>query len=125
MENLELFTESVINPEPIRNVVARNVQRYRTMEKMTQAQLAEKTNLSTTYIANIECGKTWISDTTLEALTHALHIAPQLLFTRRGEAIPGKKEEEEKIKIFNKYEKEFGEKLQELFDDLGEVYKHN
>ena len=40
---------------------------------MTQAQLAECTDLSTTYIANIECGKTWISDTTLEKISKALH----------------------------------------------------
>lgn len=38
---------------------------------MTQAQLAEMTELSNTYIANIECGKTWISDKTLERLAAA------------------------------------------------------
>lgn len=64
----------------VRSIVASNVKRIRTQRGMTQAQLAELTELSNTYIANIECGKTWISDTTLERLARALNVEFHVLF---------------------------------------------
>lgn len=56
----------------VRDIVASNIKRLRKERGITQAQLAEMTDLSNTYIANIECGKTWISDKTLERLAAAL-----------------------------------------------------
>ena len=64
----------------IRNIVAQNIKRIRKEQNMTQAQLAEYTDLSNTYIANIECGKTWISDTTLEKIAAALNTDFYLFF---------------------------------------------
>ena len=77
----------------VRSIVASNLKRIRTQRGMTQAQLAELTELSNTYIANIECGKTWISDTTLEKLSQALGVEFHVLFyedaERRGkQALP-------------------------------------
>src|SRR5574344_2836100 len=56
----------------VRDIIATNLKKIRKEQNLTQAQLAELTDLSNTYIANIECGKTWISDTTLEKLSIAL-----------------------------------------------------
>ena len=58
----------------IRRVIAKNVKKYRKLNNMTQEVLAETAEVSNTYIANIECGQTWISDKTLEKIASALHI---------------------------------------------------
>lgn len=55
--------------ECIRQTVARNVKRYRKERGLTQERLAELEDISNTYIANIECGKTWVSDKTLEKIS--------------------------------------------------------
>ena len=64
----------------IRHIVAANVKKYRKLSNMTQDKLAEKADISTTYVANIECGKTWISDKTLEKISKSLHIETYQLF---------------------------------------------
>lgn len=64
----------------IRNVIAQNVKKYRKLNNLTQEALAEAANISNTYIANIECGQTWISDKTLEKIAYALHTEIYLLF---------------------------------------------
>ena len=70
-----------MNGKPhIRNVIARNVKKYRKLIQLTQENLAELADVSNTYIANIECGQTWISDKTLEKIAAALHIEEYLLF---------------------------------------------
>ena len=64
----------------VRNIIAKNVRKYRKLNNMTQEVLAETAEVSNTYIANIECGQTWISDKTLEKIASALHIEVYLLF---------------------------------------------
>lgn len=65
----------------VRDIVAANIRRLRKERGMTQAQLTEMTDLSNTYIANIECGKTWISDRTLERLSDALEAEFHVFFS--------------------------------------------
>ena len=64
----------------IRSVIAKNVKKYRKLNNLTQEALAEAAEVSNTYIANIECGQTWISDKTLEKIASALYIDEYLLF---------------------------------------------
>lgn len=48
-----------MNDKPqIRNIIAKNVKKYRKMNFLTQEELAEAADVSNTYIANIECGQT-------------------------------------------------------------------
>ena len=67
------------NKPHIRNVIAGNVKKYRKLRQLTQENLAELADVSNTYIANIECGQTWISDKTLEKIAAALHIEGRTL----------------------------------------------
>lgn len=64
----------------VRSVIAQNVRKYRKLEGLTQEQLAEAADVSNTYIANIECGQTWMSDKTLEKIAAALRVEIYLLF---------------------------------------------
>jgi len=63
-----------------KQIIAKNVKKYRKLNDMTQEQLAEAADVSNTYIANIECGHTWISDKTLEKIASSLHIELYQLF---------------------------------------------
>lgn len=64
----------------IRTIIARNVKKYRKLNNLTQEKLAELADVSNTYIANIECGQTWVSDKTLEKIAAALHVDEYVLF---------------------------------------------
>ena len=64
----------------IRSVIASNVKKYRKLRQLTQENLAEMADVSNTYIANIECGQTWVSDKTLEKIAKALNVEIYLLF---------------------------------------------
>lgn len=74
------YNKTMKGAQNIKQIVAYNLKRIRKERGLTQAELAELADISNTYIANIECGRTWISDKTLERFTAALAIEPQELF---------------------------------------------
>ena len=69
----------------IRFVLAENIKKTRKSKSLTQEQLSELADISNTYIANIECGKSWISDSTLEKISDALDVSPHELFIPQEE----------------------------------------
>ncbi len=64
----------------IRQAFADNLRICRTKQGLSQMALAEKAGIATNFINDIENCKKWISPTTLEKLSCALHIAPYKLF---------------------------------------------
>lgn len=50
------------------------------MDGFRKKQLSELADISNTYIANIECGKSWVSDSTLEKISAALGVSAHELF---------------------------------------------
>ena len=88
----------------VKDIVAANLKRLRKEQGMTQAQLAELCNLSNTYIANIECGKTWISDATLEKLSEALNTEFYVFFM--SDSTPQKTESTSVYSLIQKYKKQ-------------------
>ena len=58
------------------NAYTSNIRRLRTSKNMTQAELAEKANLSDKYISYIETGRQWGSIETLLKLANALGVEP-------------------------------------------------
>lgn len=92
----------------LRDIVATNIKKYRKLNNLTQSSLAERADISNTYIANIECGQTWISDKTLEKISSALHIETYVLFipyTDPSENTISK--HQERIEFLNKKQEEF------------------
>ena len=63
-----------------------NVRYYRFKKNYSQEKLAEMTGLSTHYISDIEQGKYSPSIPTIERISKALDILPQLLFTENSKA---------------------------------------
>ena len=82
----------VINNQKIRDILAQNVQIYRKSLHYSQEKLAEKTELSVQTIKNIECSRSWVSDTTIAVLSKSLNIPEYQLF------IPEKLLKERKIR---------------------------
>ncbi len=114
----------------VRNIVSQNIRRIRKEQNMTQAQLAEYTDLSNTYIANIECGKTWISDTTLEKIAAALNTEFYLFFVPVDVE---RKEATDKMPsvwlLLRKYEeivrKNVDNTFRQLYNDLGNISSYH
>ena len=106
-----------MNDKPqIRNIIAKNVKKYRKMNFLTQEELAEAADVSNTYIANIECGQTWISDKTLEKIANALHLEEYLLFIPETEIYSNIIENRQKmIEYLKSREKELGDYVKNFF----------
>jgi transcriptional regulator with XRE-family HTH domain len=57
----------------LRKILSANMKAYRTELRFSQAKLAEIVNTATNYIAQIESGKRFPTDTMLEKIASALH----------------------------------------------------
>lgn len=97
----------------VRDIIATNLKKIRKEQNLTQAQLAELTDLSNTYIANIECGKTWISDTTLEKLSSALNTDFSTFFL--SDSSTQKINEPSVNTLIQKYKKQILQNDEEIF----------
>lgn len=66
--------------QSIRKAVGQNIRRFREEAGYTQETLAEKLGFSTSHIANIEGGKTGISDEILASLCNLFHKKPSEIY---------------------------------------------
>ena len=66
-------------------LVGRNVQRFRKNAGMTQAQLAEKINVSTAFISRMERGQKGASLKVLDALTEVFQVSYDALVREPGD----------------------------------------
>ncbi|GHV05417.1 hypothetical protein FACS189485_12350 [Spirochaetia bacterium] len=71
----------------IRGILSLNIKRYRNSRNLSQADLAEKLDISINFLSNIENGNKWISPLTLVKFASALNIEPYELF-KPEEALP-------------------------------------
>ena len=106
----------------IRNVIAQNVKKYRKMNNMTQEALAEAAEVSNTYIANIECVQTWISDKTLEKIAASLNLEPYIIFIPEEDSkdFDSIKKRQKIIEYIKKREKELGIYVNNFFSETFE-----
>ena len=104
----------------IRNVIAKNIKKYRKLNSLTQEELAEAADVSNTYIANIECGQTWISDKTLEKLAIALHVDIYLLFIpeeNNNDVSDSLRKKHETIEYLKDRQSEIGKYVKNFFSE--------
>lgn len=104
----------------VKAVIANNIKKYRKLNNMTQAKLAEEADVSNTYIANIECGHTWISDKTLENIAKALHIDIYLLFIpdiNEKSFANSTEKQQETITYLNKRKNELEKYIKDFFSE--------
>ncbi|MDR0758975.1 MAG: helix-turn-helix domain-containing protein [Treponema sp.] len=66
--------------DELRAVVRTNIRRYRSFRQWTQAELAEKLEISVNFLCDIENGKRWISPASMVKIANTLNIEPFELF---------------------------------------------
>jgi transcriptional regulator with XRE-family HTH domain len=73
----------------LRRILAQNIRKMRGIYHITQEKLAERAELSLSYLADIEYCKTWVSDKTLRKIAEVFNKEPYELL------VPPKPEEED------------------------------
>jgi len=66
--------------QELRGILSGNIKRYRLRDNLSQTALAEKLNISTNFLSDIERCKAWVSPETLVRLAAALKVEPYELF---------------------------------------------
>jgi transcriptional regulator with XRE-family HTH domain len=66
--------------QELRGILSNNVKRCRMKNNLSQLALAEKVDISTNFLSDIERGKAWVSPNTLVKLASILNIEPYELF---------------------------------------------
>jgi len=64
----------------LRTIVSANIRRFRDYRKWTQAEFAEKLDISVNFLSDIENGKKWISPASMVKFASVLNIEPYELF---------------------------------------------
>ena len=60
--------------QDLRIILSRNIRKFRGYRKLSQADFAEKIDISIPFLSDIENGKKWISPVTLAKMANALNI---------------------------------------------------
>jgi len=112
-----------MNEVNLRNLFSRNIKKYRQMKGWSQEKLAERMDISTNYLSEIETGKGWVSPFSLVKLANALEIEIFQLFTPH-ETVPV----DTKKKI-SKYLNDFSTSMRVSFekslnDSMRKIQKH-
>ena len=69
-----------MNEESLRNILSQSIKRYRQRKGWSQAKLAERMDISTNYLSDIESKRGWVSAFSLVKLANALEIEVFELF---------------------------------------------
>ncbi len=87
-----------MNSTEIQCRLGENIKSIRKSKKLTQFELAEKSNVSEDTIKSLEQGRTWCSDKTLSQITEALEIDVVKLFMPVGTSFRDNKENQTILK---------------------------
>jgi len=105
-----------MDEQKLREILSTNVRRFRNYRKFSQAELAEKLNISIPFLSDIENGKKWISPRTLAKMADVFNIEAFDLL-RPENSLP----DDSAVKILDKFTDEiytlFSENLKTLHDD--------
>jgi len=69
-----------MNERELLKTFGANIKHYRGLLKWSQAELAEKVDISINFLSDIETGKKWASPTTMVKFSDAFHIEVYELF---------------------------------------------
>ena len=78
--------------QELRGILSNNIKRSRARENLSQIALAEKLDISTNFLSDIERCKAWVSPNTLVRLAAVLNVEPYELF--KADALLSNKEKD-------------------------------
>ena len=96
----------------LRRVLSANIKHCRSLRGWSQVKLAEKIEISTNFLADIETGKSWISSLTLTKLANCFEIDAYELF--KPENIPSDAIKETLKSLINDISVTFDHSLDEI-----------
>lgn len=88
--------------------IGKNVKQYRKLRKLTQVELAEKSNLSRSYLADLEGDRYNPSVETLTAIAKVLQVGVHVLLGEESTEAP----------LNDKEERDIAKKLEAMMDEL-------
>jgi transcriptional regulator with XRE-family HTH domain len=103
----------LITGQEVRNSLGKAVRFYRKQRRLTQAELAEKADISVTFLSKIERGIKFPTSETLSGLANGLEVEVYLLF--RDDETPI-----EQWALFERFKKDIAKNINET---LKTVYK--
>ena len=103
----------------LRVILSANIKRYRKVRKFTQAEFAEKIDISIPFLSDIENGKKWVSPYTLVKMAEILKIEAYELLK------PEKILPDNAANIIEKYTSDIYSSFGEVLDRLSADYIRN
>ena len=103
-QNLENL---IMEEAEIKRILSVNIKHHRSVRGWSQVKLAEKINISTNFLADIETGKSWVSSLTLSKLARIFEIEAYELFIPK-----------------NKNTSETKEAVKEFMHDISVNFRH-
>jgi transcriptional regulator with XRE-family HTH domain len=100
--------------QELRGILSANIKRCRARNNLSQLALAEKLDISTNFLSDIERCKAWVSPATLVRLAAALQIEPHELLMPDSLLSEGEKD------ILQQYSKENLKAVLSVFNRLRE-----
>jgi len=109
--------------QAIKDLLKANIKKYRSRRNLSQFALAQKIDISTNFLADIEAGNTWVSAATLNKLAKAFDIEPYELLK------PDKPPTQKDQKTLDTFTKDLSEVLKnsidKSIDHLKKQYSNN
>ena len=104
-----------MNTQEIKDILGRNIKYFRFHRQLSQAALAEKANISITFLSNIERGKMFPKVETLSRITESLNVEVSELF--KVELVPDDQE-----KMMNRFTENIKDSLISALDGAFQHY---
>ena len=101
----------------LKTIVRTNIRRFREYRKWTQAQFAEKLDISVNFLCDIENGKKWISPASMVKFAKILNIEPFELFKPADAPAPSVSA------LFYRYNDEVVQAVAESLKDVFSYYQ--
>ena len=103
----------------LRAILSANIRRYRNYRKFTQAEFAERIDISIPFLSDIENGKKWVSPNTLARIADTLDIEAYELL-KPEKVLPDKS-----INVIEKYTADIYSAFEKTLDNLRNNYVDN
>ena len=106
----------MINGQELRLILGKGIRFFRQQRKMSQAALAEKADISITFLSNIERGVKYPTSETLSAIANGLGVEVFELF--RHDHSPTQKRS-----LFERFKKDITKNVNETLESVYKAYE--
>ena len=106
----------MINGQELRLILGKGIRFFRQQRKMSQAALAEKADISITFLSNIERGVKYPTSETLSAIANGLGVEVFELF--RHDHSPTQKRS-----LFERFKKDISKNVNETLETVYKAYE--